>query len=224
MDSELIWLVLLFIILPLLEKIFKKRRREPTEQPGTEYELDSPETDAARQRVERPAQRKRYKSELERLIAEELGLDVPRPAERAEAPPIQKPPARKPPAEGRSPYTRLPRSPSGAPQPRSKVVYPHSRVESRPPPPEPSFESLEVPPDKSLDAQAINLDDRAIAASKAGKRARVRKKAPPVARLGAGRGPERRPGSGLPDAPGWSSVKKAIVWSEILGPPKALRD
>lgn len=34
----------------------------------------------------------------------------------------------------------------------------------------------------------------------------------------------RRRGGRLPQQPGWSAVKRAIVWSEILGPPKGLRD
>jgi len=32
----------------------------------------------------------------------------------------------------------------------------------------------------------------------------------------------RRAGHALPDDPGWSAVQRAIIWSEILGPPRGL--
>lgn len=230
MDSEIIWLILLFIVLPLVEKVFRKRQQEAGERPDSESELDSRRTDAARE-TDRPAgQERRYKSDLERLIAEELGLEVPEPDEPTKAPPIGRPRARKPTGQVSSPYTPLPRSPSGSPQPRSKVVYPRSRVESRPPPP-PEPKSLEVPPERSLDAQAINLDERAIEASEERARPKRKREAPAVARVGLRLGKparaqtrEARPGPRLPGSPEWSNVKKAIVWSEILGPPKALRE
>lgn len=221
--DEFIWVIILFIVLPLLERIFKKRQQEDSpdtpELPELEVEAGAP---APADRQPGPQTRgKSYKSDLERLIAEELGLDVPQPTRK---PPIRKPPARKPPARVSSPYTRLPRSPSGEPRPQPTVVYPRSRVESRPPPPEPSYESLEVPPEESMDAQLINLDERGIAAAKKGERVKTREEAQPAVRLDVRRGRKPRRGPGLPDPPEWSSVKKAIVWSEILGPPKALRD
>ncbi len=37
-----------------------------------------------------------------------------------------------------------------------------------------------------------------------------------------GRAEPRRAGVTLPDSPEWSAVQRAIIWSEILGPPKGL--
>jgi hypothetical protein len=35
----------------------------------------------------------------------------------------------------------------------------------------------------------------------------------------------RRPrGPLLPDRPGWTAVQKAIIWAEIIGPPKGLSE
>ncbi|KPK79360.1 MAG: hypothetical protein AMS25_12975 [Gemmatimonas sp. SM23_52] len=136
---------------------------------------------------------------LQDLIAEELGLDMERR-------PRVGPPAR-PAAPADAARTRVPSRPR-----RPREVQAQRPRES-------------VPPEEAISLEELGMRERGAPVSlEAPRRPEERE------RLSDRYvGPERPRGPRwlhvrLPEPPGWSAAQKAIVWAELLGPPKGLAD
>ncbi len=214
--NEFIGFILLIIAISVMDRVmkaFKAGKRMPTPPVDAESEEEPLflERDVEIEQLE--GGEGRLDSDLERLIAEELGLRPRRrqPAEPRTAP-REPPPRLQPSGEGRggtlqrsAPSRPLP-VPAG---PRRTVVLPtprpiERRVPQRPPRTEPRPAVEEV----ALAAPAP---------------ARARAKRRPVRRSVAARVQRRGPAR-LPNLPGWTQMQKAIVWAEIVGPPRGLSE
>ncbi len=178
--EEFIGIIILFLLLPLIQRVLKGRAKG--QLPPSEYEEELQPAAYVPESEPGPS----LETDLEQLIAEELGLKPRRsPRQRqaaAEAADTFREerlvPSPPPPT-----FPQRQRFPAEVDRVRS-VVYP-----DRPPEPETIPEPILQP---------------------------VRAQAKPERR--------RRRVFRLPDSAGWSPIKKAIVWSEILGPPKALSE
>lgn len=211
--NEFIGFILLIIAISVMDRVMKafkagKRMPPPPVDAESEEEPLFLERDVEIEQLE--GGEGRLDSDLERLIAEELGLRPRRrqPAEPRTAP--REPPPRLQPSGGgtfqQSASSRPPPVPAG---PRRTVVLPtprpiERRVPQRPPRTEPRPAVEEV-------ALAAPAPPRAST-----KRRPVRRSVAPRVRH---QGPAR-----LPDLPGWTQMQKAIVWAEIVGPPRGLSE
>ena len=210
--DEFIGFILLIIAISVIDRVmkaFKAGKRMPTPPFDAESEEEPLflERDVEVEQLE--GGEGRLDSDLERLIAEELGLR-PRRREPAEpSPALREPPARPRPSGGetlqRSAPSRPPRVPVG---PRRTVVLPTPRHIERRVPQRPRTERRSAVEEVELAAPAP--------AGASTKRRPVRRA---VAARVRHRGPAR-----LPDLPGWTQVQKAIVWAEIVGPPRGLSE
>lgn len=186
--EEFIGIIILFLLLPLIQRVLKGRAKG--QLPPSEYEEELQPAAYVPESEPGPS----LETDLEQLIAEELGLKTRRsPSQRqaaAEAADIfREERLAPPPPPPTFPQRQRQRLPAEVDRVRG-VAYP-GRPPEPPEPPEP--ETIAEPIFQPIRAQAK---------------------------------PERRRRgvSLLPDSAGWSPIKKAIVWSEILGPPKALSE
>ncbi len=213
--NEFIGFILLIIAISVMDRVMKafkagKRMPPPPVDAESEEEPLFLERDVEIEQLE--GGEGRLDSDLERLIAEELGLRPRRrqPAEPRTAP-REPPPRLQPSGEGGGTLQRsAPSRPLAVPVgPRRTVVLPtprpiERRVPQRPPRTEPRPAVEEV-------ALAAPAPPRAST-----KRRPVRRSVAPRVRH---QGPAR-----LPDLPGWTQMQKAIVWAEIVGPPRGLSE
>ena len=180
--EEFIGILILLIVLPLIQRVLRGRAQR--QLPPSEYEEELQPAADVLENAPGPS----LETDLEQLIAEELGLKPRRsPSQRqaaAEAADISREERLAPPPPPPTfPQRQRQRLPAEVDRVRG-VAYP-----GRPPEPETIAEPIFQP---------------------------IRAQAKPERR--------RRGVSLLPDSAGWSPIKKAIVWSEILGPPKALSE
>lgn len=226
--DQFITLLILFILIGLVDKFLKAARKaKPPAPPEAEREADE---EAAIEGLPRA---------LQDLIAEELGLNMER------RPKVEPPARRAAPADAaRAPIAAPPRRPQEVPVERPResrprtVDHPGRREADR----EGRRRELEraraarerkaalvgresVPPEEAISLEELGMRERGAPVSleahrRPEERERLRDRYV---------GPERRPGPPrrhvpLPEPPGWSAAQKAIVWAELLGPPKGLVD
>jgi len=140
---------------------------------------------------------------LQDLIAEELGLNMER------RPKVD--PRARPAAPADAARARIPSAPRRPRESRPRTVDHPGRRES-------------VPPEEVISLDELGMRERGApvsleAARRPEERPRLRDRWARPER----RGPARRRVP-LPEPPGWSAAQKAIVWAELLGPPKGLAD
>lgn len=235
MDSFII-IVIIMVVLGLLEKLVKAGRAGQTPETPPEGPDWESQGEGRAERLPR---------DLQELIAEELGIKLERPrieeepagvsSERPELersaalqPPMRAESRIEPPTRG-APGRRMPRSTPGRRTPsittrarRTRTVaYPSTPPTHPPPTPQP----VKVTPAGAV----ISLEDRA--AMERGEA--VSLETPRMAEqhqrfhdLYVDRGEptraRRRARPILPDRADWTAVHRAVVWSEILGPPRGL--
>ena len=185
--EEFIGILILLIVLPLIQRVLRGRAQR--QLPPSEYEEELQPAADVLENAPGPS----LETDLEQLIAEELGLKPRRsPRQRqaaAEAADTFRQERLAPPPPPTFPQRQ--RLPAEVDRVRS-VVYPDRLPES---------ETIPEPILRPIRAQARP------------EQARPR------------RSKRRRRGVfSLPDSANWSHIKKAIVWSEILGPPKGLSE
>ena len=227
--EEFIALLLFFVLATVLDRVMKAMKRKrggvhprsDWEEEGEEGMDELGEREVGVGGVD--AQFKNLDSDLERLIAQELGLKIDEREAQRESSPLGPPVARRrppPPSRRPTPVT-LPRRP-GAPSERGRqVAYPETDAETaaraRP------LEPLRPAPPARRRAAEVRSREPSAPTRPTRKPQAERPAAPQRAwEIGASR---RRGGRMLlPDSPDWSPMKKAIIWAEILGPPRGLVD
>lgn len=226
--NEFIGFILLIIAISVIDRVmkaFKAGQRSPPVDVESEEEPLFLERDVEVEQLE--GGEGRLDSDLERLIAEELGLRPRRrePAEPSTAP-REPPPRLQPSGEGRggtlqrsAPSRPLP-VPAG---PRRTVVLPTPRPEletgvGRERVPRPIERRVPQRPPRTEPRPAVEEFELAAPAP-----AGAWTKRRPVRRSVAARVRHKGPAR-LPDLPGWTQMQKAIVWAEIVGPPRGLSE
>ncbi len=227
--DEFITLVIIFILIGLVDKFLKAVRKAKAPPPEVEPEAE-----------ERAAIEGLPRS-LQDLIAQELGLDLERR-------PKVEPPAQPGAAPADAAWTAVP-----APPRRPREVRVERPRESRPPtvvhPGEREAErerrrqrALDragaapermavlarrepAPPEEAISLEELGMRERGAPVSlevlqRPEERERLRDRYARPERIRA----RRRRHVQLPEPPGWSAAQKAIVWAELLGPPKGLTD
>lgn len=235
MDSFII-IVIIMVVLGLLEKLVKAGRAGQTPEAPPEGPDWESQGEGRAERLPR---------DLQELLAEELGIKLERPRIEAEPagvttdrrelersaapqPPMRaesriEPPAHAAPGRhmpGATPSRRTPSTTTPARRTRA-VAYP-STTPTRPrPTPEP-VDVTPAGPVISLEeraamerGEAVSLETPRTAEQhqrfhdlyfEGGEQTRARRRARPI----------------LPDRAGWTAVHRAVVWSEILSPPRGL--
>ncbi len=227
--DEFIGFILLIIAISVIDRVmkaFKAGKRMPTPPVDAEAEEEPLflERDVEIEQLE--GGEGRLDSDLERLIAEELGLRPRRrePAEPSTAP-REPPPRLRPAGEGRggtlqrSAPSRPPPVPVG---PRRTVVLPTPRPELETgvgPDRVPRPIERRVPQRPRTERRPAVEEVELVAPAPARARAKHRPVRRSVAPRVRHQGPAR-----LPDLPGWTQMQKAIVWAEIVGPPRGLSE
>ena len=225
--EEFIAVLLFFVLAAVLDRVMKAmKRKQGGVHPRSDWEEEGEEgMDELGEREVGvggvDAQFKKLDSDLERLIAQELGLKTEEREAQRESSPLGPPVARRrppPPSRRPTPVT-LPKRP-GAPAERGRqVVYPDAETAARARPIEPLRPALPAR------RRAAEVKSREPAApSRPARTPQAERPAAP--QWGAPLTLARRRGGRmlLPDSPSWSPMKKAIIWAEILGPPRGLVD
>ncbi len=230
MDS-LIAVLIFFLLIGLLEKVLKaasKKQHGSVPPPETRTEAELEEAQGA-------------PTTLQDLIAEELGISLERRPRVRELPGPKAEPA------DRTRAATVPPGRRPVPESRREVILPQpQRPGARRRPSAAERSAAAVAERDEEPVRVISLEERAAlerreAASlevprrpedhrrfherygvPESPRARRALRAPDVSAPTEVTG--RRRGGRLPEQANWSAVKRAIVWSEILGPPKGLRD
>ncbi len=227
--NEFIGFILLIIAISVIDRVMKALKagkRTPPVDAESEEEPLFLERDVEVEQLE--GGEGRLDSDLERLIAEELGLRPKRrqPAEPRTAP--RDPPRRlRPSGEGEGGGGTLQRSAPSRPPPvpvgpRRTVVLPTPRPEletgvGRERVPRPI--ERRVPQRPRTERRPAVEEVELVAPAPAGASTKRR----PVRRSVAARVRHKGPAR-LPDLPGWTQMQKAIVWAEIVGPPRGLSE
>jgi hypothetical protein len=225
--DQFITLLILFILIGLVDRFLKAARKaKPPAPPEAEPEADEGTTVEGLPRA------------LQDLIAEELGLNMERrpkvepPARPAAPADAARTPVPSPPRRPREVQAQRPREP----RPRT-VDHPGQREAER----ERRRRALEqaraarersaalarrewVPPEEVISLDELAMRERGAPVSlEAPRRPEERPRLRDRWARPERRGPPRRRVP-LPEPPGWSAAQKAIVWAELLGPPKGLAD
>ena len=225
--DQFIGFILLIIAISVIDRVMKafkagKRMPMPPVDAESEEEPLFLERDVEVEQLE--GGEGRLDSDLERLIAEELGLRPKRrqPAEPRTAP--RDPPRRlRPSGEGEGGGGTLQRSAPSRPPPvpvgpRRTVVLPTPRPELET---GVGRERVPRPIERRVPRRPRTAVEEVELAAPAPARASAKRR--PVRRAVAARVRHQGPAR-LPDFPGWTQVQKAIVWAEIIGPPRGLSE
>jgi hypothetical protein len=216
--DQFITLLILFILIGLVDRFLKAARKaKPPAPPEAEPEADEGTTVEGLPRA------------LQDLIAEELGLNMER------RPKVE--PGARPPAPADAARARIPSSPRRPRELRPRTVdHPGRREVERE-----RRRALEqaraarersaalarrewVPPEEVISLDELAMRERGAPVSlEAPRRPEERPRLRDRWARPERRGPPRRRVP-LPEPPGWSAAQKAIVWAELLGPPKGLAD
>jgi hypothetical protein len=207
-DEFVIILVVMFlgVILDLIKKAQRKKQPPPSAAEQEEMEAGD-EPVLARN--------------IQDLIAEELGLNLER------RPSVQRPPEPEPERkrleEASSEWTRT-RQPAAQSEPQRQPVRAADRTaetlarrrgKRREPAEALSLERPRRPEDHDRFHERYNVPQPVTSHSEFHERYMAQEAAVTA----------RRPqGPLLPDRPGWTATQKAIIWAEIIGPPKCLAE
>ncbi|UCC74872.1 MAG: hypothetical protein JSV86_10085 [Gemmatimonadota bacterium] len=239
--DEFITLIIFFVVIGLLERILRAAQKGKVERP-TEGEMQAGDREAIE---EMPAS-------LQELIAEELGINLerkpkvkglpePPAAPQARSAPAEHPARRQPPApavqRGREPTVFYPSPAAKAPAERLEsagdrgaAVARRRREEVRRPLRAELGRPRAAPIREPLrDAErGLSLEERAILERGAPQSVERPRRPEDHQRFHERymeeppRPAARRSRVPLPEREDWSPAQKAIIWAEILGPPKGL--